>query len=89
MDQYLHFWYLKPLVKSSAGHFLRCQGNVLRAAVKSHVPNVPQAVSVFFSLPGKHRKVPFFEATVAGFRGKVDGHEQQLVFQVVVCWKAF
>ena len=35
---------------------------------------------VFFSLPGKHRKVPFFEATVAGFRGRVDGNEQQLVF---------
>ena len=23
----------------------------------------------------------FFKATVAGFRGKVDGNEQQLVFQ--------
>ena len=27
-----------------------------------------------FHLPGKHRKVPFFKATVAGFGGKVDGN---------------
>ena len=29
--------------------------------------------------PGKP-SVPFFKATVAGFGGKVDGNEQQLVF---------
>ena len=34
------------------------------------------------ALPGKHRKVHFFKATVAGFRGKIDGNKQQLVFQV-------
>ena len=33
-------------------------------------------------VPGKP-SVPFFLATVAGFRDKVDGNLQQLVFQVV------
>ena len=33
--------------------------------------------------PGKH-SVPFFKATVAVFRGKVDGNSQQLVFQAFV-----
>lgn len=32
-------------------------------------------------LPGKH-SVPFDWATVTGFRGRVDGNEQQLVFRV-------
>ena len=36
------------------------------------------------TFPGKPRKVPFGSATVAGFRGRVDGNQQQLVFQVVV-----
>ena len=33
------------------------------------------------NVPGKH-SVSLFQATVAGFRGKVDGNYQQLVFQV-------
>ena len=31
-------------------------------------------VQKFTPVPGKTRKVPFFKATVAGFRGKVDGN---------------
>ena len=32
-------------------------------------------------LPGKHSKVPFLKATVAGFRCKVDGNSQRLFFR--------
>ena len=41
---------------------------------------MPYSERVEIWTPGKHKKVPLFEATMAGFRGKVDGNEQQLAF---------
>ncbi len=41
----------------------------------------PEKVGLVAYIPGKYRK---FGATVAVFRGKVDGNEQQLVFQVYI-----